>query len=83
MSRYGRSLISLALIVTGGFLGGFIIGRWWALVAAVGFGIWAWSVSELEVPDWFIGLVYGVAAALGIALGVVARRFAKRFVSFS
>jgi uncharacterized membrane protein len=68
------------LIVIGGLVVGLIVGRWWALIAAVGFGVWAWTVSELEVPDWFIGLVYGLLAAIGIALGVIARRLAKRFL---
>jgi hypothetical protein len=59
---------------------GLVVGRWWALLAAVGFGIWAWSASDLEVPDWFVGLVYGGAAAVGIALGLVVRRLAVRRV---
>ena len=53
---------------------GLAVGRWWALIAAVVFGGWIWAVNEVEVPSWFLALAYGATAALGIALGVVARR---------
>jgi hypothetical protein len=34
----------------GGFLLGLIIGRWWALAAAVGVGLWLGLTQEIEIP---------------------------------
>ena len=67
------------LIVIGiGFLIGLAIGRWWALVIAVGFGIWIGVETNVdEVPHWFLGLAYGAIAALGIAAGIGARRASR------
>lgn len=57
---------------------GLIVGRWWALVAAAGLGIWVAVSEEIELDGWFLGLLYAVLAALGIAVGILTRRFAKR-----
>ena len=63
------------LIVAGGLILGLIVGRWWTLAAAVGIGAYIAVASEVdEVPPWFLGAVYGVLAASGIALGIVARK---------
>jgi hypothetical protein len=31
-----------------------------------------------EVPPWFLGVLYGLFGAVGIAAGVLLRRFASR-----
>jgi hypothetical protein len=51
-----------------------VVGRWWALLAAVALGVWIGLVEEVEVPGWFLGAGYAVLAAGGIALGVAVRR---------
>ena len=62
----------LALI---GAAWGFLVGRWWALIAALPVALWIMQVSEVdEVPPWFLGLGYGVVSVLGIAAGVTTRR---------
>jgi hypothetical protein len=48
------------------------------LVGALGVGVWIALVNEVEVPGWFLGLAYGVIAAVGIAGGILLRRFVKR-----
>jgi hypothetical protein len=57
---------------------GVVVGRWWALLAAVALGLWIASVVEVEVPAWFIGGGYGLISALGIAFGVMLRRHLGR-----
>ena len=62
----------LALI---GVAWGFIVGRWWALVAAIPVGLWISQVSEVdEVPPWFLGVVFAGMAMVGITAGVLIRR---------
>jgi hypothetical protein len=64
-----------------GLIPGLLIGRWWALLLAVPFGIWFanldWS-GTLEDPGggpyWGIGAIAGLLFAGGIAAGVVIRR---------
>jgi hypothetical protein len=56
-----------------------IVGRWWALVAAVGFGLWIGLTEEVEVDGWWLGFAFAGLAALGIIAGVSLRRFSKRF----
>ena len=48
------------------------------MVGALAVGVWIAVVNEVEVPGWFLGLAYGVVAALGIATGILLRRFVKR-----
>jgi hypothetical protein len=66
-------LIYVAAIVVGFALG--VLLRWWALAAAVVFGIWLGSTTDVdEVPGWLLGAGYTLLISLGAALGVVARR---------
>jgi hypothetical protein len=65
-------------VVGGGLLVGLVIGRWWALVAAVGFGVWVALTEEVEVQGWWLGLAYAGLAALGILAGIGLRRVAAR-----
>jgi hypothetical protein len=64
-----------AVVLLGGFLVGFAIARWWTLIAALAFGIYITAVTDVdEVPHVVLGLMYAAFAAIGIAVGVAARR---------
>jgi hypothetical protein len=67
------------VLIGAGFAVGLILGRWWALLACVGVGLWIGVSEEVEVPGWFLGFAYAGLAGLGVAGGVMLRRyFAKR-----
>ena len=68
----------MPVLMAVGFILGLLVGRWWALTAAVGFGVWVAFVSELEVPGWFLGLWYGAIACAGIGTGIAVRRAIHR-----
>lgn len=68
----------LPAVVAGGLVLGLVIGRWWALLGAVGVAVWLAVVSEVEVSRWFLAAAYGVAAAVSIAAGVLLRRVGGR-----
>ena len=54
---------------------GMLIGRWWAVAAAVAPALWIAQVSEVdEVPPSFLGCAYGVVSVICIAGGVAARQ---------
>ena len=73
------SQMALAVVVVLGFALGLAIGRWWTLIAAIAAWIWIWSSTGVdEVPHWFLGLLYGGAAAIGIAAGVALRSHTRR-----
>ena len=48
------------------------------MVGALAVGVWIALVNEVEVPGWYLGLAYGVIEAVGIAAGILLRRFVKR-----
>jgi ethanolamine transporter EutH len=78
-SRWHTPRVEVVLILLlGGALLGALIGRWWALLAAVGLGVWVALASELEVSPLILGVLYGGLSAVGIALGVAVRRRAPR-----
>jgi hypothetical protein len=64
----------VAVLIGAGFLLGLTLGRWWALLACVGVGMWVGVTEEVEVPGWFLGLAYAALSGLGVVLGVVLRR---------
>ena len=64
--------------IVGGFLVGILFGRWWALLVAVGTGVWIALVEEVDLPGWVIGGGYAVVVGAGIALGVAARKMLRR-----
>jgi hypothetical protein len=66
------------VLFAAGFAVGLIVGRWWALVAAVGGGIWIGRVEEVEVPGWVLAIGYGVIVDAGIAAGVLVHRRLRR-----
>jgi hypothetical protein len=72
-----RIMLASGLIVAG-FVLGIVIGRWWALLPAVAFGLWAGTTEEVEVSGRVIGLGYRGLSGLGVASGVAARRLVGR-----
>jgi hypothetical protein len=72
------ALLPILLLVVG-FTLGLLVARWWALIAPAALGIYVAIVSEVdEVPPWFLGVLYGIFGAAGVAAGVSLRRFANR-----
>jgi hypothetical protein len=67
-------MILYLVLVGGGFIIGLVLGRWWALLASVGIGLWIGLGEEVEVPGWYLGLAYAALSGLGIALGILLRR---------
>src|SRR5215207_5673823 len=70
--------VIVPMLIAAGFILGLLVGRWWALTAAIGFGVWVAIVSEVEVPAWFLGLWYGAVGCVGIASGIALRRAIHR-----
>jgi hypothetical protein len=65
------------VLVGAGVVLGVIVGRWWALLAAAGLGVWVALTEEVEVDGSWLGFGYAGLAALGIIAGVSLRRFAR------
>jgi hypothetical protein len=57
-----------------GLLIGLVVGRWWALLAAVAWGVYVAAESEVELPPGVLALFDMIVAAAGIAAGVMIRR---------
>ena len=58
---------------------GLVVGRWWAVLAGVAFGVWVGLTSGVEeVPAWFLGVAYGAVTVASAGLGVVTRRVLQR-----
>ena len=70
-------MIELILFVPGLIIG-LLVGRWWALLAAVAFGVWVGLVTEVEVGGLFLGTVYAVISGAGIVAGVGLRKWMRR-----
>lgn len=68
-----------ALIPLAGFVFGFVLGRWWSLIAVV--PLWAWIVATSEIDGsvtvW-VASVLSVLLACAIAAGVALRRLQRR-----
>lgn len=64
--------------LTTGFVIGFATGRWLTFALAAAFGVWIWRTTRVEVPHWFLGLMYGGIAAIGITTGMTLRRWLTR-----
>jgi hypothetical protein len=43
-------------------------------------GIWVAVSEEIELDGWFLGVLYAGLATVGIGVGILTRRLAKRFV---
>jgi hypothetical protein len=71
-----------AAIVGAGFIIGFVVGRWPAILAVIPFAGWL-RQNDLEIPWWVLPLAYGSIAAAAIAAGIIARRGLRRVVQRS
>ena len=57
-----------------GAIVGLVVGRWWALLAALAVFVWIYTETGVdEVPHWALALMYAGVAAAGIAAGVACR----------
>lgn len=54
---------------------GLILGRWWALLACISVGVWIGLSEEVEVPGWYLGAWYAALSGVGVAAGVLLRRY--------
>jgi hypothetical protein len=70
--------VIVPVLIAAGFILGLLVGRWWTLAAAIGFGVWVAMVSEVEVPGWFLGLWYCAIGCAGIVSGIAIRRAIHR-----
>jgi hypothetical protein len=64
----------------GGFLTGFVTGRWSALVVAAALGLSVFTQDPLrdELSAWYLALGYALLAALGAGAGVFVRRWFRK-----
>ena len=70
--------MAFALIMTGCVVFGLVTGRWWALMAAIPFGVTMGLLSDpWEVSKFYCGVVWTVAGFFGITLGVTLRKLAR------
>ena len=76
-----RGTVAGLVLIAGGALLGLIVGRWWALAAPLAVGVWIAFETEVEaVPPWFLGGMYALGGAVGVAVGIVLRAFLTRRV---
>lgn len=69
--------------MAGCVLFGVVVGRWWALLAALPFGVLMGLLSDpWEVSKFYCGVLWIFAGFVGITLGVTLRKLA-RFVPVS
>jgi hypothetical protein len=53
-------------LLLGGFMIGFLAGRWWVALAPVAFRVWIATATDVdEAPLWFLGLGYGLVGVIG------------------
>jgi hypothetical protein len=67
------------LIPLAGFALGLLLGRWWALLAALPLGAWILATNELEgdIGKW-VAFVLSALLACAIGAGVALRRLNDR-----
>ena len=58
---------------------GLLVGRWWALIAALTVFVWIWTRTGVdEVAPWALALMYAIVTSAGIAAGVLGRAALRR-----
>lgn len=66
--------VIFAVVFGIGVVVGLLVGRWWALLAALGVFLWIGTSTEVESPSpWALALVYAGITSAGIAAGVLGR----------
>ena len=67
------------LIPVAGFVFGLVLGRWWALIAAIPLGAWILATSDIDghVTLW-VATMLSVLLACAIGAGVALRRLGRR-----
>jgi len=69
--------MAFELIMAGCVLFGLLVGRWWALLAALALGVlMGFVIDPEEVSKFYVGTAWVVAGSVGIAVGVTARKLA-------
>ena len=70
------------IVPIAGFVAGLLLGRWWALLAALPLGAWILLTNELEgnVGTW-VACVLSLLLACAIGAGVALRRLSTRISS--
>ena len=70
------------IVPIAGFVAGLLLGRWWALLAALPLGTWILLTNELEgnVGTW-VACVLSLLLACAIGAGVALRRLSTRISS--
>jgi hypothetical protein len=66
-----------ALLLALGFTVGILIGRWWALIAAIPLGVWSAYENPIENSpgaEWEVGAAVAAIAGAALAAGVWLRR---------
>ena len=67
------------IVADAGLVAGVLVGRWWAIAAPAGLGLWIATVSEVDgAPESFLGIAYALLGAAGVIAGVLLRRSAAR-----
>jgi gamma-glutamyl phosphate reductase len=75
----------LVVYMGGGFLLGFVIGRWWALAGPIGWAIYALNkaqeprYAQSDIPWGAIIVIYAALASVGVIAGWLTRRLTRRF----
>ena len=67
------------VLFTAGLVVGIVVGRWWALLAPVAFGVWVGLVTHVEVGGLFLGTAYALISGAGTAAGVGLRTWLRRY----
>jgi len=61
-------------VVGVGFLLGLIVGRWWAVAAAVVFGIYVGVASDVDISPWLYGFLTAAIGAGAVISGLFLRK---------
>jgi len=75
----------LLAFIGGGFLLGFVIGRWWALAGPVAWAIYVMikaqepRYAQSDIPWGLITVIYAGLASVGVIAGWQARRLTRHF----
>jgi hypothetical protein len=75
------------VLISGGFVLGFLIGRWWALVGPIAAGIYVYEKATAsrfghsDIPWGIVAFAYGFWSAVGVVGGLITRRLIRYFAN--